>query len=89
VAATGTPLPTCETQGSTTILKRRTAKHDTDSKPSEEAVKLDGYDPVLTEMQTCIDDKSARVAHESSRRKEAQEELTKTLDEFLHQAKSA
>ena len=81
---------TCdETAGKTTVLKRRTAKHDTDSRPSEEAVKLDGYDPELTAMQTCIDDKSARVAHESARRKEAQEDLTKTLDEFLHQTKSA
>lgn len=71
------------------MLKRRTAKHDTDSKPAEEPVKLDGYDPELTEMQTCIDDKSARVAHESSRRKEAQEELSKALDDFLNKAKSA
>ena len=73
----------------TTVLKRQTSKHDTASNPSEEPVQLAGYDPELSDMQTCIDDKSARVAHESSRRKEAQEELTKTLDAFLQQTKSA
>jgi hypothetical protein len=79
--------PICDS--STTLLKRRTAKHDTNSRPCEEVVKLDGYDPELTEMQSCVDDKVARVAHESSRNKEAQAELSDVLDDFLRRAKSA
>ena len=88
-ATTAVAPPTCEEpeEAKSTVLKRRTAKHDTDSKPSEEPVTLDGYDPELTEMQTCIDDKSARVAHESSRRQQAQEEFSSALDNFLDTAK--
>lgn len=70
-------------------MKRRTAKHDTDSRPAEEAVKLDGYDPELTEMQTCVDDKTVRVAHESDRRKQAQDDFSTALDAFLVVAKKS
>lgn len=75
-----------ETEKST-IIKRRTAKHDTESRPAEVSVVLDGYDPELTEMQTCLDDKSIRVAHESSRRQKAQQELSAALDEFIATAR--
>jgi hypothetical protein len=86
LGVTGDQVLTCE--GNTTVLKRRTAKVGTDSRPAEELVKLDGYDPELTEMQSCIDDKTARAAHESSRRKEAQDKLSVALDDFMKQVKA-